>query len=56
MRLMQTMEISDDEWHELGVYWGDGLKWHEVGRYIRESLYCEMCEVPRVWIIKVRMF
>ena len=55
MRLMQTMDISDNEWHELGVYWGESLKWHEVDRYIRESLYCEMCKVPRVWIIKVRM-
>jgi len=56
MRLVRVNELSDDEWHELGVSWIGDLKWLAVKKYIRESLYCEMCEVPRVWIIKVRMF
>lgn len=55
MRLVRVNELSDEEWHELGVSWIGDLKWLAVKKYIRESLYCEFEEDMRLWEIKVRM-
>ena len=49
-----SCELSDEDWHELGVFWGDGLKWYEVNRYLRESFHCSIDENMRLWLIKVR--
>ena len=54
MRLVRVNELSDEDWHELGIFWGDGLKWYEVNRYLRESLHCAIDENMRLWLIKVR--
>lgn len=55
MRLVRVNELSDEEWHELGVSWIGDLKWLAVKEYVQKSLYCEFEEDMRLWEIKVRM-
>lgn len=55
MRLVRVNELSDDEWHKLGVSWIGDLKCLAVKKYIQESLYCEFEEDMRLWEIKVKL-